>query len=95
MTMKSQLIKVNIKYPSAHEPFKHEYPPATPVSTPKADALTAFGLREETLPDGSQVLFFLFHGNTKIQDLTQLLSTFAPNTNATVEFRLAREIIAG
>jgi hypothetical protein len=88
-------MKVIVNYPSALQPFKNDYPPSTAVSVVKADALAAFGLKEEQLPGNQQVVFFLFHGKQRIEDFNQPISAFAPNEHATAEFRLAREVIAG
>ena len=57
-------------------------------------ALHEFELVEETLPDGSKIAFFMYFGNTKLENLDQAISTFA-HPNDKVNFRLAKEVIAG
>ena len=66
----------------------------TTVRQVKDFALHEFGLVEETLPDGSKIVFFMYFGNTKLENLDQAISTFA-HPNDKVNFRLAKEVIAG
>jgi hypothetical protein len=56
--------------------------------------LHEFELVEETLPDGSKIVCFMYFGNTKLENLDQAISTFA-HPNDKVNFRLAKEVIAG
>jgi hypothetical protein len=88
------LIEVKVVYPSAHKPAVKEFAPETTVRQVKDFALHEFELVEETLPDGSKIVFFMYFGNTKLENLDQAISTFA-HPNDKVNFRLAKEVIAG
>jgi hypothetical protein len=88
------LIDVKVVYPSAHRPAVKEFAPETTVRQVKDFALTEFGLTEETLPDGNKIVFFIYFGNTKLENLDQAISSFE-HPNHKVDFRLAKEVIAG
>ena len=88
------LIEVKVVYPSAHGPAVMEFAPDTPVRQVKDFALNEFGLKEETLPDGNKIVFFMYFEKTKIENLDQAVSNFA-HPNDKVNFRLAKEVIAG
>jgi hypothetical protein len=88
------LIEVKVVYPSAHKPAVKEFAPTATVRQVKAFALHEFGLAEESLPDGSTIVFFIYSGNTKLENLDQPISAFA-HPNDKVNFRLAKEVIAG
>ncbi len=87
-------IDVKVVYPSAHKPAEGEFAPATPLRQVKVFALDAFGLKEGTV-DGNQVVFFLFHDRTKLENLDQPLSTLVEEHQHNVTLRLAKEVIAG
>ena len=93
-TNEADLIEVKVVYPSAHRPAVKEFAPTATIREVKTFALSEFGLSEETV-GGNQVVFFLFHGDDKIQDLDQPLSAFVKPPHRKVEFRLAKETIAG
>lgn len=88
------LVEVKVVYPSAHKPAVKEFAPETTVRQVKDFALREFDLAEETLPDGSKIAFFMYFGNTKVENLEQSISGFA-HPNDKVNFRLAKEVIAG
>lgn len=90
----SDLIEVKVVYPSAHGPAVKEFPPTATLREVKAFALAEFGLREETV-NGNQIVFFLFHGNDKLENLDQPLSSFVKPTDRKLNLRLAKETIAG
>lgn len=88
------LIEVKVVYPSAHGPAVKEFAPETVVRQVKDFALSEFGLTEETLSDGSKIVFFMYFGNTRLDNLDQPISSFE-HPNHKVIFRLAKEVIAG
>lgn len=88
------LIEVKVVYPSAHKPVLKEFAPETTVRQVKDFVLREFGLAEETLPDASMIVFFMYFGSTKVENLDQAISMFA-HPNDKVNFRLAKEVIAG
>lgn len=90
----SDLIEVKVVYPSAHGPAVKEFAPTATLREVKAFALTEFGLREETV-NGNQVVFFLFHDHDKLENLDQPLSSIVQPPDRKVNFRLAKETIAG
>lgn len=88
------LIEVKVVYPSAHGPAVREFPQSTTLHEVKDFALNEFGLAEETLADGNKIVFFMYFGSTKLENLEQPISEFA-HSNDKVNFRLAKEVIAG
>jgi hypothetical protein len=89
-----KMIDVRVVYPSAHHPAEKNFPPETTIGLIKQFALEFFGLKEEPI-EGNQVVFFLFHGRNKIENLEQPLSSFVEGNSHHSEFRLAKEIVAG
>lgn len=87
-------IEVKIVYPSAHKPAEGEFSPDTTLRKIKQFALDAFGLNEGTV-DGNQIVFFLIHQQTKIENLDQPLGTFLSPHDHKLQFRLVKEIVAG
>lgn len=90
---KHELIEVKVTYPSAHHPAEHRFAPETPLRDVKQFALDFFHLHEGT-EGGNQVRFFLYHHDRKIEDLNQPLRAIA-GEHKHVDFRLAKEVIAG
>jgi hypothetical protein len=88
------LIDVKVVYPSAHGPAVKEFAPDATVRQVKDFALHEFGLKEEPLPDGTQIVFFMYFEKTKLENLDQAISNF-DHPNHKVNFRLAKEVIAG
>jgi hypothetical protein len=89
----AKLIEVKVVYPSAHHPAEQKFAPDTPLSQVKQFALAFFGLHEGT-EGGNQIRFFLYHRDHKIENLEQPLSAVADG-HEKVDFRLAKEVIAG
>lgn len=87
-------IEVKIVYPSAHKPAEGEFSSDTTLRTIKQFALNAFTLNEGTV-DGNQMVFFLIHQQTKIENLDQPLSSFLNPHEHKLQFRLVKEIVAG
>jgi hypothetical protein len=88
-----QQIGVKVVYPSGHHPAEKDFPPETLLQEVKQFAVTFFGLQEG--PDGqNQIVFFLYHKDDKIENLGQPLSAIADG-HKNVNFRLAKEVIAG
>lgn len=88
------VIEVKVVYPSAHQPAVKDFAPETMLRQVKAFALDEFGVKEETLPDGTQIVFFMYFEQTKLENLDQPISAFT-HPNNKVNFRLAKEVIAG
>lgn len=87
-------VEVKIVYPSAHKPAERKFSPNTPLREIKQFALNAFTLNEGTV-DANQIVFFLIHQQTKIENLDQPLSTFLSPHDHKLQFRLVKEIVAG
>lgn len=91
----TRTIEVKITYPSAHHPAEGRFSPETTVGQIKKFALDEFHLKEETV-DGNQIVFFLFHGKEKLENMNEEISTLLKNPHQDdLEFRLAKEVIAG
>ncbi len=87
-------IDVKVVYPSAHKPAEGKFSPTATLRQVKDFALAAFGLKEGTV-DGNQVVFFLFHDRTKLENLDQPLSAIVEKNQKNFPLRLAKEIVAG
>ena len=87
-------IDVKVVYPSAHKPAEGKFSPTATLRQVKDFALAAFGLKEGTV-DGNQVVFFLFHDRTKLENLDQPLSAIVEKNQKNFTLRLAKEIVAG
>lgn len=87
-------IAVKVVYPSAHHPAEKELSPSELLREVKQFALDTFGLKEGNV-DGQQIVYFLYHHHTKIENLDQPLSAVVPPHEHEVTFRLAKEVIAG
>jgi hypothetical protein len=70
-----------------------EFALETTVRQVKDFALNEFGIKEETLPDGRKIIFWMYFEKTKLVNLDQPIGSFEPIHN--VNFRLAMEVIAG
>ena len=91
----TKTIDVKVTYPSAHNPAEGKFSSETTVGQIKAFALTEFNLKEETV-DGNQIVFLLFHGKEKLENMNEEIGTLLKNPHQDdLEFRLAKEVIAG
>lgn len=91
----TELIEVQVVYPSAHGPVRSEFPPTATVREVKEFALREFNLREDVV-GGNQIVFFLFFDRQKLEDLNATLGSFLHDSHQRkLNFRLAKEIIAG
>jgi hypothetical protein len=88
-------IKVEVRYPAAEEPFKAEFAANTPLADVRSAAMTAFGLTEGQLPDGSTVTYPLYFHKERLDDLTQTLGQVVPGDARDAEFRLAQQVTQG
>ncbi len=90
-------VEVRVIYPSARKPAERDFALAVAVREVKLFALREFGLMEGPDPGNSanQVVFFLYHDRTKIENLDQPLSTFREGNEEEMTFRLVREVIVG
>lgn len=87
------LIEVKIVYPSGHHPAEKQFARESTLREVKGFALEFFRLQE--MQDGNnQIVFFLYLGDDKLDDLNQQLSALA-NGRKKLNFRLAKEVIAG
>lgn len=88
-------LKVKVKYAAAAKPFEDESADRNETTNSlKARALTAFGLREESLPDGNVVTYKLYHGKEELTDESRTLGDIAGQAHA-VEFKLSQFIRQG
>jgi hypothetical protein len=90
-------VEVRVIYPSARKPAERDFALAATVREVKLFALREFGLTEGPDPENTanQVVFFLYHDRTKIENLDQPLSTFSKGNEEEITFRLVREVIVG
>jgi len=97
MSQHDETVTVRVIYPSAAKPAERDFPLAAPVRDVKQFALVEFGLTEGPDPENAsnQVVFFLHHDRTKIENLDQPISAFRQGNQQQVTFRLIREVIVG
>lgn len=74
-------------------PWKHDYAGSTPLSTVRTDAMGHFGIADSA-EGGNQVIFRLYHGGDRIENLSQSVDEVGAGRGA-VALRLVREVIAG
>lgn len=97
MPTPTETVNVKVIYPSAKKPAEGEFPLQAPVREVKEFAMKEFGLTEGPDPDNSanQIVYFLFHDRTKIENLEQPLSALRHGDHREMTFRLVREVIVG
>lgn len=87
-------IEVAVRYPAAPKPFID--PKASRAETLghlKARVLSAFGLTEISGADG-QTLYFLYHDNTRLDDVNQTLGQIAGHEH-TLKLKLVQQLVQG
>lgn len=87
-------LEVTVRYPAAAKPFVD--PSADPQETLaslKARVLEAFHLKETQDPNQS-ILYFLYHDDEKLEDLSQTLGRIAGDKHA-LKLKLVQQIIQG
>lgn len=90
----TKTLEVNVRYPAAAKPFVD--PKANPQETLaslKARVLDAFHLKE-TQDQNQSILYFLYHEDVKLEDLSQTLGQIAGDKHA-LKFKLVQQIIQG
>jgi len=86
---------VVVHYPPAAEPFRQaDVPPAETVGQLKARVLTAFGLKEGSQPDGSNVTYTLYLRKTPLENMAETLETLAGHDEE-LHLKLAQQITQG
>lgn len=90
----SDLIDVKVVSPSAHRPAEKKFPRTVTLREVKAFAVKEFGF-EEGSQGGNQVIYFLYHEETKLENLELTIEAIVGPTAKKVVFRLVKEIIAG
>ncbi len=74
-------------------PWKNVYPETTTLSVVRSDAMTHFGVADSA-DGGNQVVFRLYHGGDRLDDLNQIVGQIGHGEGA-LAMRLVREVIAG
>lgn len=87
-------IEVKAIFPSAGEPFVKSYEESAPLRVVKADILTFFGLREETV--GNEIIsFLLYRDNDKLDNLDATVGSVTTTPNAKLVLRVLKDILFG
>jgi hypothetical protein len=88
-------INVQVRYPSAKEPFKDPHAdPHETVGALRLRAMEAFGVKDETNPDGSTTTYELYHDDVKLTNLSQQIGDLAGADHA-LKLRMTKVIIQG
>jgi hypothetical protein len=95
MKVQQTQIEVEVRYPAAEEPFEAEFSPNTLLAQIRSAAMTAFGLTEGQLPDGSTVSYPLYFHKERQDDLTRTLAQVILGDANEAEFRLAQQVTQG
>ena len=87
-------IEVTVRYPAVTHPFVDpKADPADSLGHLKARVLLAFGL-EETHGPGGSTLYFLYHGDQKLENLNQTLAEIA-GSHHELKLKLVQQIVQG
>lgn len=90
----SKKLEVNVRYPAAAKPFVDpKADPQETLASLKARVLDAFHLTEVQDPNQS-VLYFLYHEDEKLEDLSQTLGHIAGDRHV-LKLKLVQQIIQG
>lgn len=87
-------LEVTVRYPAAARPFVD--PKADPhetLASLKARVLEAFGLKE-VHEQNQSILYFLYHGDLKLEDLSQTLGQIAGDEHV-LKLKLVQQIFQG
>jgi hypothetical protein len=87
-------LNVTVTYVAAERPYHEDATPQETVGQLKRHALAAFGLTEGQLPDGSTVTYTLFHGKTRLDNLSQTLGEVAGHAHA-LSLKLDQQVVQG
>jgi hypothetical protein len=84
-----------VHFPAAAEPFKDEHAePSETIGHLKTRVLTAFGLVDGALPDGSTATYTLYHEKKPLENAMQTLGDVA-GEHKTLQLKLAQQITQG
>lgn len=87
-------ISVTINYLPARKPLQLEFPADATLNSVKAEAMNKLGVKEETLPDGTQIVFQLFDDDEQLTDLSRTIGDVAaPGRHA--KLNLVKQIVQG
>ena len=87
-------LEVNVRYPAAAKPFVDpKADPQETLASLKTRVLEAFHLKETQDPNQS-VLYFLYYGDVKLEDLSQTLGHIACDEHV-LKLKLVQQIIQG
>lgn len=96
MSVRTDTLEVAVTYPAAKDPFEDEHvAPSETVGQFKSRVLTAFGLTEGQLPDGSIATYTLWHGKTKLEDPNQTLGSIAAGHERELKLKLSQHLTQG
>jgi hypothetical protein len=88
-------LRVAVHYIAAAEPFKDAHADRSEtVGHLKARVLLAFGLTEGSTPEGSTVIYTLYHNKTPLENLQQTLGELAGEHHE-LELKLVQQITQG
>lgn len=87
---------VEVTYPAAAKPFEDAHAETSEtVGDFKSRVLTAFGLTEGQQPDGSVATYNLWHGKTKLEDVSQTLGSIVPGHERELKLKLSQTLTQG
>lgn len=87
-------LEISVRFPAATKPFVDSHAnPAETVGALKVRVLTAFAVAETSGPDG-QTLYFLYFGDTRLEDSSRTLGEVAGDKH-TLKLKLVQQLIQG
>lgn len=92
--MVKQTLNVTVTYPAAGKPFHDkDAAPNETLASLKARVLVKFGLKEGE-EDGNQVIYVLFKGKERLENLSVTLQVLAGDAH-TLALKLSQQIVQG
>lgn len=96
MTQIASQLDVEVTYPAAKEPFEDKHAdPSETIGHFKPRVLSAFGLTEGQLPDGTIASYTLWHGKQKLEDMSQTLGSVVPGHERELKLKLSQQLTQG
>jgi hypothetical protein len=93
--MPQDKLKVVVHYAAAAKPFKDDdVDRSETVGHFKARVLEAFGLVDGATQDGKQVVYFLQHGDQRLEDMSQMLGAVAGDKHE-LQLNLVQQVTQG
>lgn len=92
--VESGTVEVKATFPSASKPFQKEYPAQAILGTVKADILTFFELKEETVA-GQAIRFTLHLGPEELTNLSATVGSLVHHPHEKIVLHVVKDLTFG